>query len=148
MDNLPAQAIYAVSRLRILRERVYRESLESVAGHLGLSRSYISNIENLHSEPRISTLLMLCRHYRIQLDQLFRGCPSLGGKSRIPGESELIALAKKTLGLTQRHAKAAISKGQTEYLWLAICVCDGEGDEDTLVKYRDWILLESGQYQT
>lgn len=143
-DNLPPQVVFAVKRLRMLREDVYRYSLESVADYLGISRSFISNVENLHSEPRISTLMLLCDYFNIELDKLFAGCPGLDGKDRIP--RDLIPDASRTLWLAKDDAKAIVKAGLREHLWLAICASDGQ-DEETIRNFQDWIRMKAEIYR-
>lgn len=143
---LPPQVVFAIKRLRMIRLEITQESLESAAAHMRVSRAYISNIENFYTEPRISTLITLANYYGISIDELFWGCPTSSGRSRIPSKKTLIELAKANLGLDQRRTEQILELDMVEELWLGISCTRGK-DEETVAQYRDWLLMKAEIYR-
>jgi transcriptional regulator with XRE-family HTH domain len=105
--HLAVKALKIGSKAKELRQK-HRYTLHDVATKTGLSKPFLSRIENDHVVPPVATLLRLARSLNVGLSHFFQDVEDRG-KISITRRSERVRL--------KRHPR---KKGDANYIYLAL----------------------------
>jgi transcriptional regulator with XRE-family HTH domain len=138
VSELPKQVAWVCQRLRATRE-MERRTLENIGEQLGVQRAFVSNLENVRKEPRLSTIVRYVEVLGLNLETLFTGSPDSTGVRWCPSNSELSSYVRK-LGIKGKQLQPFQSLQKSTWQ-------PDEGQDWQLADeiYWGWLLAESGK---
>lgn len=89
-----AKALKIGSKVRELRQK-HQYTLQDVAAKTGLSKPFLSQIENDHVVPPVATLLRLARAFNVGLAHFFHGEVDAEKKISVTRRTELVRMERR-----------------------------------------------------
>lgn len=137
MTELPIQISFAVQRLSFVRIKLLRWTQETLGKSIGVGFQYVSDLEKLRKEPRLTTLIRYATSAGITLEVLFKGSPGIDGLVA-PIEWKQVERQLKKFGLNKTSMETIKETANDSDLSWALLLAE-EYPNVYLVPVKGWL---------